>query len=400
MLSGTHVDLNCLSSIDTMSKVFILLNNQENVRLLADMLSQHYEVMIAEARQLTTTEFDLCIVDASTLLKSFALIQECKQSIQPVFLPVLLLISQQYLKNCPPSIWQIVDGVTTLPVAKLELQRRVEALLHLRKNSLMLQSIKEELAEKNVRLEQLNAEKNHFVGMAAHDLRSPVSGIMGLSKLLLEDNRNDFDAKQIQWLSLIRDTSELMLKIINGLLDVSAIEAGKLELCLQPVDLIELIERNLNINIFLADKKHILLKFEVAATIPVITLDPYKMEQVLNNLLSNAIKFSHSGTTIKVKLYQEHNWLVIAVKDQGQGIPEAEQIKLFQPFSRIGVKGTRGESGSGLGLAIVKKMVEAQRGKIWFESREGQGSTFYVAFPVDSLGDSLKSVSTLESVKH
>jgi len=246
-----------------------------------------------------------------------------------------------------------------------------------------LVAMQRELAKKNAELEQLNALKNQFLGIAAHDLRNPLSVMMSYSEFLKEDAGAVLNDEQREFLDIIRASSEFMLGLVNDLLDVAQIEAGQLRLDLQPHDLVALVRRNVALNRALAAKKHI--EIELAdEPLPTLLLDASKIDQVLNNLLSNAIKFSPAHTTIRVRVTRADENALLAVQDEGPGIPPNELDKLFKPFQRTSVKSTAGEKSTGLGLSIVKKMVEGHHGRIWVESQVGQGTTFFVALPLPS----------------
>jgi len=238
--------------------------------------------------------------------------------------------------------------------------------------------LQRELAKKNAELEHLNQQKNHFLGMAAHDLRNPLGVIMAFSEFLCED----IDPERNEFARIIHESSQFMLRLINDLLDVSAIESGQVRLDLEPIDLCALIKRNLNLNQHVAERKHITLHWTPPDTLPLLLADAGKLEQVLNNLISNAIKFSYPQSTVEISAAAEATRVVLAVRDHGQGIPADELGRLFKPFSRTSVKSTAGESSTGLGLSITRKIVVEHGGDIWVESAVDQGSTFYVALPV------------------
>jgi two-component system, OmpR family, sensor kinase len=244
-----------------------------------------------------------------------------------------------------------------------------------------LTNLQRELAKKNKELERLNEQKDRFLGIAAHDLRNPLSVIMMYSAFLLEDDPHALNEEQSEIVSIISSSSKFMLQLINNLLDLSVIETGKLSLDLQEGDLISLIQYNISVNSILAEQKRIKLVLAHQDELPVMRFDPPKIEQVLNNLIANAIKFSHPNSTIEIGVSRKDSEATISVKDEGQGIPANELDKLFKPFAKISVKGTGGEKGTGLGLAIVKNIVLGHQGRIWVESEVGKGTTFYVALP-------------------
>ena len=238
------------------------------------------------------------------------------------------------------------------------------------------------LASRNQELLQINKQKDHLLGMAAHDLRNPLGVVMGYSRFLLQTEMGaSLNEEQRRFVASIERSSSLMLTLVNDLLDVTALESGAVRLNLTSTDVVNVITECLSTLNLLADKKEISLQFEVKDPLPRTELDSPKLEQVLTNLVSNAIKYSHPGTEVKVRLSNQGKGLLLEVEDQGQGIPTQEQQKLFLPFSRTSVKTTGGESSTGLGLAIVKKIVESHGGRIWVESRVGKGSTFSVYIP-------------------
>ncbi len=245
-----------------------------------------------------------------------------------------------------------------------------------------LVNMQRELAKKNHDLDELNKLKNEFLGIAAHDLRNPLGIIMGYSGYLLDDADNHHTPEQTDMLKSILSSSEFMLRLLNELLDISAIESGKVKLNLVKCNLYPVIKKNVELNNVISQKKNIQIEFDSSENIPEIIMDVSKVEQVLNNLISNAVKFSHPGTKVLVTASLEGEFITVAVTDQGQGIPEDELAGLFKPFEMTSVKSTSGEKSTGLGLSIVRNLITAHNGKIWVKSKEGQGSTFYFTLPI------------------
>jgi len=235
-----------------------------------------------------------------------------------------------------------------------------------------------ELEEQNEALNFLNKQKNEFLGIAAHDLRNPITAICGFSKLL-EDQIGD---ELKEYTGIITQESTKMLDLLNDLLDISKIEAGILELNKQEEDYIAVVKQSIWRNNFLAQNKKIQITSDFESPTQWLFFDSGKMEQVLNNLISNAIKFSYPDSTITVKVYRENNRVVTQVIDQGQGIHEDEIDKIFYPFKKVSAKPTGGETSHGLGLAIVKKIIEAHDGQVGVKSEWGKGSIFCFTLPV------------------
>jgi signal transduction histidine kinase len=238
-----------------------------------------------------------------------------------------------------------------------------------------------ELAKQNFELERANRLKNQFLGMVAHDLRNPVATILVHSDLLREDASAGLNEEQAGFVSNIQRSSEFMLQMIDELLDISSIEAGMLRLDRRPSDPHKLLEHTVGLNAGLARQKHIHVSVQIEGVLPRLSLDEWKIAQVLNNLISNAVKYSQPGTAVEVCAVAEDGGVRISIRDQGPGIPEAERGRLFQPFGRTSVRSTNGERSTGLGLAISRRIVEGHGGHIWVESQVGVGSVFIFTLP-------------------
>ena len=247
-----------------------------------------------------------------------------------------------------------------------------------------LANAQRELARKNAELASAVAEKNQMLGMAAHDLRNPLGVIAGMVELLRAELADSLSAENRELLARIASSSEYMVELIDDMLDFSKIDAGRLDLHLQPIDLEDLVRQTLAFNTILANKKGCILRFEVEGQPPRLSLDSRRMQQVLNNLVSNALKFSASGSIITLTLRCGAGEVTIAVADQGQGIAPDELSKLFKAFSRTSTRSTANEKSTGLGLAIVRRIVEAHGGRIRVESELGRGSTFCVTLPISA----------------
>ena len=252
-------------------------------------------------------------------------------------------------------------------------------------NALLENRVRErtaELADANRTLAELNAQKDRFLGMASHDLRNPLEVIRGFSELLLDEISSSLNEEHGEWLSSIHTTSCFMLKLVNNLLDVATIESGKFNLELETVDLPSLVEQQVKTNGFIASGHEVQICFTPGTGVPEVSVDREKIRQVLNNLLSNAIKFSHSGSSIDVRLEKREEQIVLSVRDQGVGISAEDMSKLFRPFSKTSKPALTGERNTGLGLVICKSIVEAHGGTIQLESEVGKGSVFSVRLPL------------------
>ncbi len=238
------------------------------------------------------------------------------------------------------------------------------------------------LVQQQVELRAMNEEKNHFIGMAAHDLRNPLSSILMFSEVLLRQETG-CDSKHIGMIEQIKSVSQKMTKIVNDFLDVSKIESGELSLTLQDVDLNALVAEVLELQRPAAARKEMRLEFTHAEPLDVRG-DSGKIEQVVTNLITNAVKFSPPGSTVDVSAIRRDGMARLSVADQGPGIAADEIPRLFQPFQRGSAVVTGQEQSVGLGLVICKKIVEGHGGRIWIESEIGNGAAFYVELPLDA----------------
>ena len=277
----------------------------------------------------------------------------------------------------------------TIAIGELD-QKEMQAL---RKNMINLNTDlsnkTRELQKKNIELEQLNKIKNKFLGIAAHDLRSPLNSILGFCELLTDYSDAFDELKKGEFLDGIRSSANFMLSLINDLLDVTKIEYGALEINLEFIDVNHLFQKVIDVNQMLANKKKINIAFHPLSSPYLFPLDGLRLLQVMNNLLSNAIKFSEPHTEINVSIEDINKKLQVAVSDQGPGIPEEELSMLFKVFSQTSIKSKDGEASSGLGLAICKKIIEKHGGEIKVASRVGHGTTFSFTLPVSERKEKL-----------
>lgn len=242
--------------------------------------------------------------------------------------------------------------------------------------------VQRELVKKNYELERLNQQKNYFLGVAAHELRNPLCSIQFYSDYLKAHADRMPDDKRNRFLSVIGDSSGFMARLIEDLLSISQIEAGRLTLDREALDLVELAARNVEINRMVAESKEIDLRLDAAVDALVVSADAHKLDQVLNNLIVNALKFSEPGTDVVVQVERADAAARLCVRDEGPGIPEDELDDLFEPFRTTSVKATASERSTGLGLAISQRIVDGHGGRIVVESEVGVGSAFTVVLPL------------------
>ena len=240
-------------------------------------------------------------------------------------------------------------------------------------------NISRELQQANAEYRRINEQKNQFLGMAAHELRNPIGSIISYMALLLEDG----DGLSPDVVNILKDVSSLadfMLYLVNSLLDYSIIEQGRLVIEYNWTDFGLLAAHTVAVNRLMAQRKGIRLEC-TPVDVGQVYCDIHKVKQVINNFLSNAIKFSPRNSVITLRLVYDPAHVRLEVADQGPGIPQGEQERLFKPFGRTSVKASEGEESTGLGLAISRRIVESHGGTIGVESELGQGSLFWFELP-------------------
>jgi len=228
---------------------------------------------------------------------------------------------------------------------------------------------------------QLDQMKTDFVNMVAHELRSPLVSIRQLQNVLIEGLTGPLNEKQTDYIQRGMNKIDALLELINDLLDIAKIEAGKYVQHRVPTDIGKLIEETVNLAEARAKDHGISIKYE-CHDLKTVQVDPRNIEEVINNLVSNAINYSPEGGAVTVTAKGLGEFMEIEVKDSGVGIPVEELPKIFDKFYRIKDPRTRKVIGTGLGLAIVKSVVEAHNGTIEVESLPGRGSTFKIRLPM------------------
>lgn len=231
---------------------------------------------------------------------------------------------------------------------------------------------------KNVEaISKINKMKSEFISIASHQLKTPLSEINWEIELLLSKNSDGLSSKQAEIISNVSDSSNKMTRLVSDLLDVTRMDQGRFFLEMGEVDIIGVIKEVAENNQFLAKNKNISIKFDFPENFPKVSADKKKLMIVMDNLLSNAIKYIKENGQVEIKVKEESDKAVVSVKDNGMGIPKYQQDKVFQKFFRSDNVGRYQTTGTGLGLYISKNIIEQSGGKIWFESEEDKGSTFY-----------------------
>jgi two-component system sensor histidine kinase BarA len=251
-----------------------------------------------------------------------------------------------------------------------------------------------QLAESNLALYESNRLKSEFLANVSHELRTPLNSILGFADLLkdsLEKTTNG-DPKPARYAGNILQSSRNLLELINDLLDLAKIEAGRMEIRSEPLSLSDLFEGLVNVLKPLSEQKNLAIVTSVGADMPIMHSDPAKLQQVLYNFLSNAIKFSPAGSRIDLSATREADGehVRISVTDRGPGIASDKQQLIFEKFRQLESTHTRTHGGTGLGLAISKELALLLGGSIGVRSTPGEGSTFWLVVPLKIASGSME----------
>lgn len=239
----------------------------------------------------------------------------------------------------------------------------------------------QELLQAKLAAESANRSKSEFLTNMSHELRTPLTAIIGFSDVMLGGMSGEFNEQNKKFLNNIANSGKHLLTLINNILDLSKIEAGKMELELEMFSVHEVFNDTRAVTSALALKKDISMKFNVEPEISIYA-DRIRFKQVIYNLMSNAIKFTPKGGSVDVSVAKTGDSVRVSVSDTGIGISEENQKLLFQPFRQVDSSINRQYDGTGLGLALVRKFVELHGGRVWVESETGKGSTFTFELPL------------------
>jgi len=237
-----------------------------------------------------------------------------------------------------------------------------------------------EIQDKSQQLEVANRHKSEFLANMSHELRTPLNAIIGFSEVLLQGIFGDVNEKQREYLADVLGSGQHLLSLINDILDLSKIEAGRMDLELSTFALRDALNSGLTIVRERASRHGIELSAAVASDVGAIEADERKVKQILYNLLSNAVKFTPDGGKVNVSVRAENGDIRVEVRDTGIGIAGEDQQRIFEEFRQVGRE--RSREGTGLGLTLTKRFVELHGGRIWLESSPGKGSTFAFTLPV------------------
>jgi signal transduction histidine kinase len=238
-----------------------------------------------------------------------------------------------------------------------------------------------EIEEKSRLLEVANQHKSEFLASMSHELRTPLNAIIGFSEVLLQRMFGELNPKQDEYLQDVLSSGRHLLSLINDILDLSKVEAGRMELELARFDLPQALQDTLVLVRERAVRHGIDLQLDADARLGTLVADERKIKQVMLNLLSNAVKFTPEGGRVDVRAIPTDGAVEISVTDTGIGIAPENQELIFEEFRQVGGDYAHKREGTGLGLTLARKLVELHGGRLWVKSQIGQGSTFTFSVP-------------------
>jgi signal transduction histidine kinase/DNA-binding response OmpR family regulator len=280
-----------------------------------------------------------------------------------------------------PMITDPAGGIDGILVLAHDTSRRVEQ--EQQREQLRVQQETEQRHQARIEaLVQADQAKDQFLGILSHELRTPLNAIQGFGSVLEDGLMGELEPDQARYVGKILDASDSMLALVNDLLDMSRVQAGKFMLDRTDIALSPLVQKALASVAGAASDKHQTLVDATAGDLPTLNADPMRLMQVLTNLVTNAIKFTPEGGRITVRTQLAGSAVRFEVEDNGVGIPASEHGRIFLAFTQVDMSDTRQKGGVGLGLSIVKALVEAHGGELGLESEEGRGSTFWFTLPM------------------
>ena len=297
------------------------------------------------------------------------------------YLPVLALTAQPGHKL--RALKAGAKDFVSKPFDLAEVLMRVQNMLEVRLLHRDAEIRSKQAEARSEQSESANLAKNQFLANMSHELRTPLNGIIGFTEFLIDGHPGPLQPKQQEYLGDVLNCARHLLQLINDVLDLAKVDAGKMELHPELFGVYKAVEEVVTVIKAIAQKKHIVVGIEIGAELDAVMLDQRKFKQVLYNLLSNAVKFSDDRGEVGIHIRRlDADQLEVQVRDTGIGIKADDIKRLFTEFEQLDSGTGRRFEGTGLGLALTKKIIEFQGGRISVESAPGRGSVFTVVLPV------------------
>ncbi len=374
--------------------ILVVDDTPDNLILMSALLKDLYRVKIVnsgeKALMVATSEWppDLILLDIMMPdMDGYEVCQHLKGDPRTMNIPVIFLTAKAEVEDEKKGLELGAVDYITKPISPPIVMARV-------KSHLALKVMTDQLRDKNEILEQAGRMKSEFLANMSHELRTPLNAIIGFSEVLRDGLLGDLSPQQKEYVNDIFTSGIHLLSLINDILDLSKVEAGKMTLELEPMQVTDLLQSGLQVVREKAMTHHLHLTNEIENGLDGlgdIWLDERKAKQILYNLLSNAVKFTPEGGDVHILARrvgveavpggQFDHYLEMAVSDTGIGVSAVDQLRLFQPFTQIDSTLARHYEGTGLGLVMVKRLAELHGGAVAMQSEPGKGSTFTVWLP-------------------
>lgn len=372
------------------TSILIVDDNPTNLKVLYEYLTeQRHHVLVAEDGETAIEQAQYSLPDLILLdvmmpgIDGFETCRRLKENAATREIPVIFMTA---LADTPFIVNGFSVGAVdylTKPLQHEEVKVRIESHIQIRRLQRELRKEIEvrQLAEEKLR--QINAGKDRFFDIIAHDLKNPMNGALHFSEAMVEAVREKKDPTLQEIARIVHESTSAVGRLVFDLLEWAETQMSRVEVQPKSLDLGELLKRNIALAGILARQKNVEIVNKVEAPVR-IRADERMIDTVLRNLLGNAVKFTPAGGKIEIGARAEEKEVTVSVVDSGVGITSKNLLNLFQLGEKVSTFGTGGEGGSGLGLLLCKEMVEKNGGRIWAESKTGKGSTFSFTVPTET----------------
>ncbi|MFA5668416.1 MAG: hybrid sensor histidine kinase/response regulator [Balneolaceae bacterium] len=369
-------------------RIFIIDDAKANILLISHVLkSVGYEVFSATSgmealQRIDEIKPDLVLLDiVMPGMSGYKVIEELKKS-KHKNIPIIFLSALTDSENKIDAFKAGAVDYINKPFNKGEVLERIKTHLKIRRFEIERKEHINILKNREIELRQLNKNKDALIRIVSHDIKNPLTGIMGLISILLNDDSITYEERK-EILNVMQNSSEKLLDLVKKILDDEANHTNSSKLVLSETNLGELVQKVIELNKAKARLKNIELKCEISSPNIVCNLDYRKIETTLINLVSNALKFTLSNGSVTIRVDKTEDSILIQIQDTGIGIPAPMVDSFFELDKLNSTIGTDNEVGTGLGINIVKSNVDLHKGKIWLETEEEVGTTFFIELPTD-----------------
>lgn len=370
--------------------ILVVDDNPSNCDLLCRRLQRKgFYCSVANSGQAALDAVQACVPDMILLdvmmpgMDGLEVLTRLRQQFNSVELPILMVTAKNANEDIISAFDKGANDYIEKPVEFAVMLARVKHHLQHKRLDDEFKRSQQQLREQNELLNTANQYKINFISSMSHELRTPLNAVLGYSEILIDGMMGELTDKQKEYCKEIYDSGSFLLIIINDLLDLSKLEAGKLQLEYQATDIDMLVANMIGIVRAKADRHQVLIRLDIQENLGTGNLDPIRVKQILINLLTNAIKFTDSGKEVVLRIRKnQQQQLVMQVIDQGCGISERDLERIFLPFEQAESSlQTKKVEGTGLGLALVSKLAQLHGGQVMATSQPGQGSCFTVTLP-------------------